>query len=533
MRSLLCLVLLGGTALSLPAQHEHGGSDTPVAAAQPMPLYTTLLGPYSRRITTRSPEAQAYFRQGLQLEFAFTLPEAAKSFREAEARDSTCAMCYWGEAWALGAYLNEPMPPGNAPLADAAIARAVALAPRHATPVEQALIAAMRLRYEPTWDAGRRSALDSGYARAMREVHQRFPRDADVATLYAESLMLLEPRRGTWSVEKPAVAEIHAVLESVLARDIRHPGACHLFIHATESTTVPEKAAACAEFLGSAIPGASHINHMPSHTWNRLGRWGDAVRSNLEAWHSDQKAATGGGFAIYPGHNLHMLLFAASEDGQGAIAMQAGKDYAKITPGGTALQALTMLRFGRFDEILPLAAPEPPVLRGLWLFARGYAQLRLGRRDSAESSLALLDSLAGAIPDSITFRGHTAGQLLGVTGGILRGELARAEGRLPDAVNALQVAVTLEDGLRYDEPEPLNFSARHWLGAILLEAGRPAESERVYRAELERHPHNGWSLFGLAQALRAEGQARAADEVEAAFETAWTRADVWLTASRF
>lgn len=533
MRFLLCLLLLGGTAFPLSAQHEHGGSDAPVLAVRPMPLYTTLLGPYSRRITTRSPEAQAYFTQGLQLEFAFTLPEAAKSFREAEARDSTCAICYWGEAWALGAYLNEAMPPANAPLADAAIARAVALAPQHATAVEQALIAAMRARYEPTWDAARRSALDSAYAREMRSVHQRFPRDEDVATLYAESLMLLEPRRGSWSVEKPAVAEIHAVLASVLARDIRHPGACHLYIHATESTTVPEKAAACAEYLGSAIPGASHINHMPSHTWNRLGRWGDAVRSNLTAWHSDQKAATGGGFAIYPGHNLHMLLFAASEDGQGAIAMQAGKDYAKITPGGTALQALTMLRFGRFEEILPLAAPEPPILRGLWRFARGYAQLRLGQRDSARASLALVDSLADAVPDSITFRGHTAGQLLGVTGGILRAELARADGRLPDAVDALQVAVTLEDGLRYDEPEPLNFSARHWLGALLLEAGRPREAEAVYRAELERHPHNGWSLFGLAQALRGEGQERSAADAQAAFETAWARADVWLTASRF
>src|SRR5690606_28183962 len=123
-----------------------------------------------------------------------------------------------------------------------------------------------------------------------RRVSEKYPDDLDAATLYADALFLLEPRRGTRDINDPRIKRLHAVLEGVLTRDPRHPGACHLYVHATESTIVPERAEACAELLGATMPAASHINHMPSHTWNRVGRWGDSVRANLEAWHSDLKA---------------------------------------------------------------------------------------------------------------------------------------------------------------------------------------------------------------------------------------------------
>ena len=216
--------------------------------------------------------------------------------------------------------------------------------------------------------------------RRWASVADAYPDDLDIATLYADALFLLEPRRGTRDVKSPNVQRLHHVLERILAKDVHHPGACHLYVHATESTVVPERAAACAEFLGKSIPGASHINHMPSHTWNEVGRWGDSVRANLEAWHSDLKAAIGEGFAIYPEHNLHMLLYAASMDGQGAIAMQAGKDYAKLT-GDTFYQVLTLVRFGRFDEVLEVTnRPKDDILGGFWDFAQGYAQLTTGQR---------------------------------------------------------------------------------------------------------------------------------------------------------
>ena len=221
----------------------------------------------------------------------------------------------------------------------------------------------------------------------MQKVSAQYPDDLEIATLYADALFLLEPRRGTRDVNDPNVQRLHQVLEGILARDVRHPGACHLYVHATESTIVPGRAEACAEFLGRSIPGASHINHMPSHTWNEVGRWGDSVRANLEAWHSDQKAAIGQGFAIYPEHNLHMLLYAASYDGQGAIAMRAGKDYTKLT-GESFYEVLTLIRFGRFDEVLQVTnRPTPEIQGGLWDFAQGYAHLKQGHADFAASIL--------------------------------------------------------------------------------------------------------------------------------------------------
>ncbi len=529
--ALVLMALLRAPAAGLQAAST--AATDPPSFAEPMPLYPVGLGVYERKISTRSAEAQAYFTQGMQLLFSFTPQDAARSFREAQKRDPQCALCFWGEALAWGPYLNGDMARDDAPRAYAAIQKARQLPP--AGEVERALIAAMAERYEPTHDPVRRERLDSAYAQAMERVYRQHPEDLDAGTLYAEALMLLEPRRGNWDLESPSVQTIHTVLEHVLRRDITHPGACHLFIHATESTAMPGKAEACADHLGHAIPGASHINHMPSHTYNRVGRWGDAVRANLDAWHSDQKAEIGGGFAIYPSHNLHMLLFSASFDGQGAVAIQAARDHARLMRGGSFYTALALFRFGRFDEILRLddAPTGNLAYQGLWDFAVGYAHLRAGRADSARARLERVEESAAAGGDSVQFRGHSARDLLGITGGILRAELLRAEHRIAEAVEILEACVRTEDSLRYDEPEPLNFSARHWLGALLLEAGRPAEAEAVYLAELEDHPHNGWSLIGLEQSLRAQSRTAEADAALASLRNAWARSDTWIRASRF
>jgi tetratricopeptide (TPR) repeat protein len=319
------------------------------------------------------------------------------------------------------------------------------------------------------------------------------------------------------------------VFERVLAKDLQHPGACHLYVHATEATQYPGRAEACAEYLGDAIPGASHINHMPSHTWSQIGRWGDAVRANIQAWHSDLKAAVGEGFAIYPTHNLHMLTFAASMDGQGAIAIQAGKDYAKLT-GDTMYHALALVRFGRFDEIPAVAQPtNSDVSLGLWEFAQGYACLRGSDLPCARAKLARVLDIAAH--SQALFRFHYADVLLGTVGGILEGEIARAAGDLPAAIGAFERAVVIEDELVWDEPEPLPFAARHWLGAALLEAKRPVDAERVYREDIADHPHNGWSLHGLQQALKAQGKSSA--EIDADLAASWSRSDTLIRASRF
>ena len=495
---------------------------------EPIQIFTSGLGTFTRPISSASEEAQAFFDQGFQMMYAFAKPEAVRSFREAWKRDPDCAICYWGEAWAWGSYLNGPMSAEEAPHAYAAAQKALALNDR-AAPAERALIEAMAVRYVERFDAATRIEQDRAYADAMQKVSAQYPDDLDIATLYADALFLLEPRRGTRDVNDPDVRRLHQVLEGILARDVQHPGACHLYVHATESTAVPGRAEACAEFLGRSIPGASHINHMPSHTWNEVGRWGDSVRANLEACHSDQKEAIGQGFAIYPEHNLHMWLYAASYDGQGAIAMRAGKDYTKLT-GQSFYEVLTLVRFGRFDEVLEVTnRPRGDVEGGWWDFAQGYAHLKQGDADFAAVYLARVK--AAAETSKAGFRFHTAKDLLSIAAGILEGEIQRMAGNLNLAIQSFQRAAETQEALVYDEPEPLPFSAFHWLGAALLEAGRFDEAEQAYRRELKDHPHNGWSLLGLQQALAGRGLT--SPEVDADLAKSWSRADTWIRSSRF
>lgn len=520
----LSLLLLS----ALPVLGQPPRPDPDTMFDEPYPYMPAALGEFTHPISTSVTEAQQYFDQGMQLMFAYGKYEAIRSFREAQNHDPECAMCYWGEAWSWGSYLNMHMPQDEAPYAYAAIQKALELSD-NATERERAYIDTLAVRYVEDYDYDSRRVQDEAYAEAAEKLVAAYPDDLDAATLYADALFLLEPRRGYRDLSKPSVRRLHAVLEGVLDRDITHPGACHLYIHATESTEQPELAEPCTEFLGDTIPGASHLNHMPSHTWNEIGRWGDSVEANREAWHSDLKASINEGVAIYPAHNLHMMLFAGSYDGQGAVAMQAARDHSKLMDNNT-LELLVYVRFGRYADIRSLTErPSGDYDAGVWDFAHGYARLRQGEPDFARAHLARLAHLTETTEDMVRF--DPASLLLSVLHDILEGEIYRAEGELDTAIDILERAVEHEDELGYDEPEPLPFSARHWLGAALLEAERYRAAERVYRDELEDHPHNGWSLFGLQQALSARGRSDA--EVDADFEQSWARADHWITTSRY
>ena len=523
-----CALALSALAAPLTAQAPPRPPSLEQRYTAPIELFKTGLGSFSKPISTANKEAQAFFDQGFQMMYSFAKPEAVRSFRESWKRDADCAICYWGEAWAWGSYLNAPMTAEESPHAFAAAEKARSLRER-ATAKERALIDAIVVRYVKDFRADRRVDQDRAYADAMQKVAEQFPDDLEIMTLYADALFLLEPRRGTRDLNAPSVKRLHEVLESVLSRDVTHPGACHLYVHATESTVEPGRAEKCAEVLGRSIPGASHINHMPSHTFNEIGRWGDSVRANLDAWHSDLKAAVGEGFAIYPEHNLHMLLYAASYDGQGAIAMRAGKDYGKLS-GSSFYEVLTMIRFGRFDEVLQVTTrPANELQGGMWDFATGYAYLKQGQADQAQVYLGRVKRLADTSKGML--RRHSAKNLLGIVGGILEGEIQRTAGDVSGSIAAFSRAVDLEVALEYDEPEPLPFSPRHWLGAALIELKRFEEAERVYRADLKEHPRNGWSLLGLKQALAGRGLNTA--EVDAEFASAWARSDTWIRSSRF
>jgi len=504
------------------------------ASSTAIPLYDGL-GTYSRRVATRAPLAQQYFDQGMRLTYGFGLASAQRSFRAAIAADSACAMCWWGLAWSLGPYINGPdIDSTDAVEAHAAAQRARALA-GSVSAVDRSLIEAMSTRYRAVPKASERKTLDSAYANAMREVARRHPDDLDAGALLGEALMVLRPwDQWTRAGEpKPGTEEVIAVLERVLQRNLRHPGACHHYIHATEASRTPQRAASCADILADVIPGASHIPHMPSHTYMRMGRYGDAVRFNQRAWMADQRARHDGAPGIYPSHNLDMLRSAASMDGQSGVALQAARDLARDFPFAAIYEPLTLVRFGRWAEILD--APHlwgDELTAGVSYFARGVALLGVGKVNDADAQLALLAAMRNAVPDSALLGLHPVRSLLGIAHGILAGELAAAGGRWDEASAALRAAIPLEDSLRYDEPEPWPIPVRHVLGAVLLEAGRPAEAEQVYRDELAIHQKNGWSLFGLTQALRAQGRDAEAQETSRAFGEAWSRADVWMTGSR-
>ena len=515
------------SAIQPGAQHyEH---PLPADFDEPIRLYSTGLGTFTRPISSKNAEAQAYFNQGFQLMYGFAKVEAGRSFREAQKRDPDCAICYWGEAWAWGPYVNGRMTAAHAERAYAAIQKAAARAGAHVSPNERALIRAMGERYAERFDPARQADRDLAYANEMARVAASHPDDLDVATVYAESLFLLLPRPRVFAVDDATVSRVLTVLEGALKRDVRHPGACHLYVHMTELTPEPQRAVACAEYLGNAIPGASHLNHMPAHVWTRVGRWGDAVRASLQAWQSDQKAAKGEGFLTYPAHDLHMLVFAASWDGQSSVALQAARGFTRVT-SDPMLHALALVRFGRFQETENLGPrPANEIAAGMWDFAQGYAALRRGDRAVARKFAELLRKTAAS--STSTFRVHPASSLLGIVSGILDGEVARAAGDTAAGIGALTRAVTLQDGLLIDDPAPFPFAARHWLGAALVEAKRFAEAERVYREDLTRHPRNGWALVGLQQALR--GQGKPTREVDDELRASWTRADVKITASRF
>jgi tetratricopeptide (TPR) repeat protein len=527
------LIVLAGCAhdqKEAPSTGAHSGMSMAASTAldAPIDLIPEAVGAHTWKITTASEKAQAYFNQGIQLRYAFNVSESARSMAAARRLDPQCAMCYWGEALALGSFLNGGMSKSSGVLAHAAITKAVALAD-NASDMERALIMAAQLRYPAAYEPTQRRISDTAFAKAMADVYVRYADHHEVATVYAIALFMLEDRRGYRDLASPDLQRLHGVLTRVLAEDISHPGACHLYIHATESSQDPGLALACAEHLSEAIPIASHVQHMPSHTWNEVGLWGRSVRANTAAVHSDLKAAQNLGFSYGPSHNLHMLLYAASYDGQGAVATQAGKDYRKLS-GNAVFEVLTLIRFGRFDEILEnQRRPEDEMSAAMWDFAQGYASLKQGDRQTAENIRDQV--LAFASTSDTSFRRHPARQLVGTLAHILEGEILLSQGQTSAAISAFEKAVQLEDEMQFDEPEPLPFSARHWLGAALLDAAEPAQAEQVYQAELLDHPHNGWSLIGLKAALLAQGLPMAA--VDEDLSERWARSDVWIQASKF
>jgi tetratricopeptide (TPR) repeat protein len=535
------------------ATHKH--YEASEQAAQPGPngeLAPRLqsLGSHTFTVSTKNADAQAFMNQGLNLAYAFNHAEARRAFREAARLDPALAMAYWGQALVLGPNINAMMEPNDEPHADELVRKALSLA-SSATPREQALIKALDARY--SGKAEHRDANNQAYADAMRAVHQQFPDDLDIATLYIESMMDLRPW-GYWMRDgqpHAGTSEIVALAESVMRRHPKHPGALHMYIHLMESVA-PEKAEPAADALLPLMPDAGHMVHMPSHIYQRVGRYADAMKSNELAVKADESYITQcraqGMYpmAYYP-HNIHFLWFAASADGQSAAALDAARKVAAkiddralaeipITAGFRVVPYWAMARFGKWDEILK--ASKPPAgsafLVGAWHYVRGLAFVAKGQLAAADKELvALRGQLKHPSLDGPMFSPNTGRAILGIAPHVLAGELAAARGNYGTAIASLERAVRLDDALVYTEPSEFMFPPRLALGAILLQAGRADEAETVYWEDLKRNRESGWSLFGLHQALVAQKKTAEAEIVKARFDKAWARADAKLTASRF
>ncbi len=522
-----------------------GQADKPGA-----PVFTGL-GDHHMAITA-SPEAQKFFDQGVKLTFGFNHAEAIRSFRQAARIDLNCAMCWWGVAFSLGPNINMPMQDDAVIPAWLALQNARALADK-VSPREQAWIAALSARYAET-RAGDRAKLNDAFAQAMGDLVRQYPDDLDARTYWAEAMMDTQPW-DYWQADgqtpKGHGARIVATLEGVLQASPNHPGALHLYIHAVEASTTPERAEAAADRLLRAMPNAGHVVHMPSHIYYRVGRYADAAAANeLAAKVDEAYIATCKAQGFYPagyyGHNIHFLWTSAEMEGRYQVALDSARRLVKaVDAPKLATQIplaelynftpiMTQLRFGKYAEVLAEPLPDKTLIldRAMSHYARAVAHANSGRLKAAKADRRALAVLQKANLARYEAAGLPVGQMLQVALASVDGEIARKSGNLQEAVQAFRRAMELERALPYTEPAYWHRPVAHLLGAALIEAGKAREAEAVYRESLTHYRRDGWALKGLMMALTAQGKIEEGASVGAAFQDAWRRADTMIEGSR-
>jgi tetratricopeptide (TPR) repeat protein len=526
------------------------------AAARPagdgsVPLVGGLFAPRLAP-TTDSVGARRYFGQGLVLAYGFNHDGAIRSFRAAQRLDPQCALCFWGEAVALGPNINAPMDPAANAAALTAMRQAIALRDR-AAPRERALIDATALRYSAD-PAVERSVLDLAFADAMLAAARAFPDDDDISVLAAEAAMNTSP----WDYWEPggrtAKGRIGAALrlvETVLARNPDHPPAIHLYIHLMEASAAPKRAESYADRLAALASAAGHLVHMPAHIYYRLGRWGDSIRANVAAARADEAwfALAGGGgiyrYGYYP-HNVHFIVNSAQMAGDLTTVVRESTRLANILDPAVSqeiawiqtINAAPYFAHAQFSDpevvlALPAADPRLPYVEAIRRYARAVARAHQRDRAGLEDELAALRRIRdGADFDAMIAQGVPAPDLLRLAELGARGRFALAIGDADRAVRLFRAAAEIEEGLAYMEPPYWYYPVRQSLGAALYEAGRYADAKEAFRAALAATPANGWALWGLAQAEQALGNPVEAAAARGAFQRAWLGDPAWLRMDR-
>jgi len=520
------------------------------------------------RVTTRSDAAQRLFQQGVLQAYAFNEAEAVRQFKAALAADASCAMCAWGVAWQLGPNINAPQ---RGDLKEAR--QYIDHAQRHAAPGsarERALIDAMAARYGlaarsnvaadgPSAGDVCRGARggskdanpqDVAYADRLYALLLAKPDDADIASLWSEAAMLVT-NEDWWdeTTGKPAprIAEMVERLERVLAKSPNHTGANHYLIHAADSAAGAARAVPAADRLATLAPKAPHLVHMPSHTFVRVGRYGDAARVNQIAVDADVTLADlqrTQGFTVskdWRGHNGHFLWFATLMQGRGDAAVAAARTLAEraqkrehaYAEYQRSLPLLTLMRLERWDRVLaePLPTGERGMAQVMGAQARGAALARTGRVADARELLAGAETALKKLHAAHTGKDpfdETVRDMGTAAVASLRAELALAEKRGDDALAEQARAIVAAKGADSAEPPRLAAGATLALADMQLALGRAADAEATYRKDLVAQPDSGWALHGLARALAAQGKKADAAATRARADRAWTQADAAL-----
>lgn len=516
-------------------------------------------GTYSRPIITDSEQAQAFFDQGLRLAWGFYFPESIASYQEAARLDPDSPMPHFGLAHAAGPNPNSrssdlPDDPHGAGFE--AIRKALALA-NNGSQRERDMINALFVLYNKDGipDSGER---DLAFLDAMRNLHAKYPDDADIATIFAESYMNTTPWI-YWEADgspKPGTMEAKAALESAINSEHDHPGANHLYIHLMEASSQPELAMASAQKLENTLPISGHMVHMPGHIYLRVGEYEKAVDINERSQMLDLQLAEIWGDTNFPNigtyplshkaHAPHALDFvryanmmqgnyaeasAAAERGVASLAPETVNRAQKRVVHSWALDKI----FGKYDKLLSSQQSHSgtPYLDGMWSYMQGSAHVAKENLGQAEVELAnIRTQIKAENVDSNDASPSTQSHILNLASHALRGEIEEAKGNLDAAIAHYNMAVNLQDTLSYTEPPHWTQSMRLYLGAVLIDAGRAEEAEQIYLEDLQWNQRNGWATFGFYQALDAQGKTQEAIIIKRQFESLFRNADVEITRSR-
>ncbi len=514
------------------------------------------LGDHSHPITTSVEGVQKYFDQGMIMAFAFNHAESIRSFKAAQNLDPNCAMCYWGEALALGPNINVNsdgkviMAPENRIAAFNAINKAISLS-KTVSKKEQAYISALSSRYDGN-PKSNRDPLDIAYANAMEKLSKNFPDDNDAASLFAEALMNTMPWN-YWAEDgdpKPDTIKVIDSLENVLAKNPNHPLAIHLYIHAVEASSNPGRAEGPADRLGKLVPGAGHLVHMPAHIYWRIGRYHDASLVNIEAAKVDEDyiaQCNAQGFypALYYPHNIHFLWAASTMEGRSELSIESALKVSKYVRIEQIKQIpfleffhtiplLSYVRFAKWDEILAYEKPieEFKFSLGLYHYARSIAFASTGDIENAIKEQVKILPLKDSPEIKVIIKaGQPSDKLLEIANHLAMGQIELANMNIDASIMHFKIAVEMQDALPYREPEFWYYPTRQSLGHALLLNKDFDEAVSVFNQDLKDYPRNGWSYYGLYKAYEALDNNELSNEALIKHQEIWQMSDVELKSS--